>query len=165
LKLEPASSTDTRILPAPECVDGDDRQLRAVVVSAASATVGVYRNRLQSEVLYDGPPRPSIANQCRRPRRAIVLFPQLLTGCSIDLTENLFTGPADGDRRRRSVIARVGRGGADQIAPTRRRREPIPAISCPPQQSGIPENSARIAAERLTRPSTLVTVNTRVLLY
>ena len=35
----------------------------------------VYRNRSQSEVLYDGPPRPSIANQCRRPRRAIVQVP------------------------------------------------------------------------------------------
>ena len=36
----------------------------------AIVAVTVDHNRLKSEVLYDGPPRPSTANQCRRPRRA-----------------------------------------------------------------------------------------------
>ena len=39
------------------------------------ARVLVYRNRLESEVLYDGPPRPSEQVGDRRPRRAVVLFP------------------------------------------------------------------------------------------
>ena len=43
-------------------------------------TSDLYRNRLEFEVLYDGPPRPSVLVGDRRPRRAIVPFPQLLIG-------------------------------------------------------------------------------------
>ena len=41
----------------------------------------VYTATVKSEVLYDGPPRPSALVGDRRPCIAIVPFPQLLTGC------------------------------------------------------------------------------------
>ena len=50
----------------------------------------IYRNLLKSEVLYDGPPRPSALAGERRPRRAIVPFPQLLTGCGMSHIRHAF---------------------------------------------------------------------------
>ncbi len=62
----------------------------------------LYRNRLKSKVLYDGPPTPSIAN--RRPRRTIVPFRQLLTGGGIALFVLLAPVAMAADRTSRGEV-------------------------------------------------------------
>ena len=102
-------------------------------------------DRLESEALYDGPQRPSAPVGDRRPRRAIVPFPQLLTGCgaarSIVSTSSVTGQGIDAlrTRLRQTILANAATSG-DAVHGT--------AVRC--------RRSLELAAESLDRARNIV---------